>query len=85
MVILPEHTHEQARQVMAGALAQAVKARYFPMGRGAQPLDDKSLGKPLGEWGCLHMGVASLDGEASAGALLAGAKAELESSEVNRV
>ena len=81
-LILPEHTAAQARQCVAEIERLAETTVFFPSefllrgGRGA-PLQDKSMGRPLGEWGRLSSGVAELDGQSSAEALLERAKAGL--------
>lgn len=85
LVILPEHTADQAYQVVTELQVRLASAVYFPAARGAQPLTDKSLGKPLAQWGHLHTGIASLSGAETGEALLALAKNQLETSEANRV
>ncbi|MGH2593082.1 MAG: hypothetical protein ACRDGG_06180 [Anaerolineae bacterium] len=72
LIILPEQTADQARRVADALHAQIEREVYFPYGR------EKSLGRPIGEWGYLHAGLASLNGQAMTGeALMAKVQAEL--------
>jgi len=69
VLILPEHTLDQANQVAQTLAERIPRAHYFPDG------DPEPLGKPLGHWGHLRVGLASLDGrEEQAEDLIARAK-----------
>jgi len=73
LLILPEYTSDQARQLAQTLAERAARARYFP--------DDKAktLGKPLGQWGELRFGLASLNGNAeTAEGLMNRAREKLE-------
>ena len=66
LVMLPEHSSQQAQQLAGVLRRQMQDEMYFPQGDGAR------LGSPLSEWGSLLVGVAALhpaaplDGEAQA-------------------
>lgn len=75
LLILPEHTVDQAQQVAEVLRRRARRELYFPDRRG------NSLGRPLTEWGELRVGVAALAGRGETGeALLAQARAALVAS-----
>ncbi len=85
LMILPEHTEQQARQVVANIQRYGASAVYFPSQNGSQRLSDKSLGKPLNSYGSIYAGVTCMDGIISGEAILEQANAELMSNEANRV
>lgn len=65
LVILPEHTADQTRLVTNMLQARLAQEVYFP------PEDaNHSLGKPLGAWGSLRVGLATLNGQAESGEAL---------------
>ncbi len=73
LLILPEHTAEQASDLATLLQRRTGRELYYP-----DP-QSRSLGKPVSEWGRLRAGVAVLDGQASGGeALLDRAEAALE-------
>ncbi|NOZ05190.1 MAG: hypothetical protein GXP41_02390 [Chloroflexi bacterium] len=61
VLILPEHTLEQANQVAQTLAERVPQTHYFPDD------DPEPLGKPLGRWGHLQVGLASLDGQGESG------------------
>lgn len=77
LIILPEHTPEQADTISAKLCQQAEREMYFP------DTNDKSLGKPIRQWGQLRTAIASLNGKAqSAEELLAQANSALDGKHV---
>ncbi len=58
LVILPEQTPEQAATLAAALRQQLCQTPYFP--EGPRP----PLGRPLGDWGQVSIGLASLNGQA---------------------
>jgi K+-sensing histidine kinase KdpD len=58
MIIMPEHTLDQAQQSIAAIQSQAKSEKYFPNG------STQALGKPIGEWGDLKAGLAEVSGRA---------------------
>lgn len=73
LMILPEHTEEQTRDVLTSIRARAEAEKYFFAG-------GTGLGQPLKEFGELQMGAASLgSGNGSAESLLQRAMADLSS------
>jgi GGDEF domain-containing protein len=72
LVILPEHTPDEAAQMIQSLQAQAGPTMYFPSGK-------TGLGQPLSAWGAVRAGVAGLNGSTdSREVLLAQATAALE-------
>ena len=73
MLLLPEHSEEQARQMLSTIRTRAATELYFPDGH-------EMLGKPLNQWGEIQMAVASLGPEhGSADSLLQNIASTLES------
>ncbi len=76
LLILPEYTADQAQQSLADLRQRLAQEVYFPTPRAAS---DKSLGRPLAQWGAVRAGAVSLNGQTETGAaLLARAKAALD-------
>jgi GGDEF domain-containing protein len=73
MIVLPEHSIEQAQQSTAAIQAQTASEKYFTKDR------SQVLGKPIGEWGDLKIGLAELNGHSeSAQSLIEKAKQALQ-------
>jgi GGDEF domain-containing protein len=70
MMILPEHTRDQAQALLAQIQTRAAQEVFFPN-------NEKGLGKPLREWGTVRTGLAVFSSESS-DALLEKASAMLE-------
>lgn len=74
LIVLPEHTVDQARNVIDRVQQQINHEQYFPKRKDL----NKALGKPVREWGQLQVGVVALNGHAASGeTLLASARAAL--------
>jgi hypothetical protein len=56
LLILPEHTGEQANELRQELSEQLTHVLYFP------DKETKSLGKALSQWGKVHIGLISLNG-----------------------
>jgi GGDEF domain-containing protein len=73
MIVLPEHSIDQAQQSIAAIQAQTASEKYFAKDR------SQVLGKPIGEWGDLKIGLAELNGHAeSAQSLIEKAKQSIQ-------
>lgn len=75
LIVLPEHTADQARDVIDRVQQQIKREQYFPKRKDL----NKALGKPVRDWGQLQVGVVALNGHAASGeTLIASARAALE-------
>jgi GGDEF domain-containing protein len=75
LVVLPEHTLDQAQNVIERVRQQVDREPYFPKHRDL----NKDLGKPVHDWGQLRIGLVALNGQAaSSETLLASARAALK-------
>jgi len=75
LIVLPEHTVDQARNVIDRVQQQINHEQYFPKRKDL----NKALGKPVGEWGQLQVGLVALNGHAASGeTLIASAQAALK-------
>lgn len=73
LMILPEQDTTQAQSVIAALQQRFEREVYFP------PTGDQALGKPIREWGQLHVSLVSLNGTSETGeTLLAKARAAQE-------
>jgi GGDEF domain-containing protein len=75
LIVLPEHTLDQARAAIDRVQQQINHEQYFPKRKDL----NKALGKPVRDWGQLQVGVVALNGQAASGeTLIANARAALE-------
>jgi GGDEF domain-containing protein len=64
LIVLPEHTLDQAQQTGDSIHAKFLSEKYFPKGSA------QSLGKPIGDYGILKLGLASLKDQADTAQIL---------------